>query len=325
MSYKINRLGQINQSGMDVTEMFYKIFSGQVFLSYEKAAKTEGIFPVRKITAGKSTGFNYLGGFTASLLTPGDELTGTGSNLAEKVVSIDGLLTAHTIIHDIDEAMNHFEVRSKFAEKLGRALAIAKDTNMFLEMLKGANASAILSDGYGGGNVTSDKFKIASGGASSKTEMVDNLIAAFETAAQNFDEKNVPEEGRKAWLRPSHYRALVSGITSDGFSAIHKDLGGSGDIASGKIYQLHGIDIMMSNNIPSTNVSTGNHAVDASQLVGLFTGEEAVGSVELMAMGTEIARDHRLQAWYIIETLAAGFGFLRPESCFALKLDSLSN
>jgi len=324
MSYTPNRIGDINQAGSPFTDLFLKVFAGEILVSYDKSTVTEGNHVTRKIESGKEAQFPALGDFTASLMTVGAELTGSSNNFNERVIAIDGLLVAHTIIHDIDAFMNHYDVRAPIVHKLGRALAVASDYNRFLEGIKGARSAATLTGGFSGVQIEDDNFKVASGGAPTSNAMAEAIATAIGVAAESLDDRDVPDEDRVAYLRPNAYRSLTRLMTTDGWSPVSADLGGEGSIATGTIMQLEGIRILKSNNIPKANVSTGNHAASCLKTIGFIGAREAIGSVILRDVAFEVAWDHRLQGWYLIAKVAAGFGFLRPECCVELKLDALT-
>ena len=59
----------------------------------------------------------------SSYHTPGAELLGTKVNHNEVTISLDDMLVADRFIADIDEAMNHYDIRSIYAEDVSDALA----------------------------------------------------------------------------------------------------------------------------------------------------------------------------------------------------------
>ncbi|WP_459583764.1 major capsid protein, partial [Enterobacter hormaechei] len=52
----------------------------------------------------------------------------------EKVIHIDGLLTADVLIYDIEDAMNHYDVRAEYTAQLGESLAMAADGAVLAEL-----------------------------------------------------------------------------------------------------------------------------------------------------------------------------------------------
>ena len=78
---------------------------------------------VRTIANGKSAQFPVMGRSSASYHTPGTEITGTDVNHNEKVITINDLLLSSHFISNIEEAKNHYDVRSVYSTEMGRALA----------------------------------------------------------------------------------------------------------------------------------------------------------------------------------------------------------
>jgi len=113
-----SRLGQANLSG-DALALFLKVFSGEVLTSYNAKTVMKDKTRVRNITSGKSAQFPAIGRTTAEYHTPGAEINGMNIEHGEKVITIDDLLISHAFIANIDEAKNHYEVRSEYAMQLG--------------------------------------------------------------------------------------------------------------------------------------------------------------------------------------------------------------
>ena len=104
---------------------------------------------------------------------------------------------------------------------------------------------------------------------------------------------------------------------------------GNGSFASGKVQQVAGIPIMMSNNVPQTNVSSNpsgannTYSGDDSKTIGLVFHKSAVGTVKLMDMTTEISgSDYGImyQGTLMVAKYALGHGILRPECAATIKL-----
>ena len=105
---------------------------------------------------------------------------------------------------------------------------------------------------------------------------------------------------------------------------------GNGSFASGKVQQVAGIPIMMSNNVPQSNRSAAsgeNNAYngDDSKTIGLVFHKSAVGTVKLMDMTTEITGNDyatMYQGTLMVAKYALGHGILRPECAATIKLSA---
>ena len=62
-----------------------------------------------------------MGRAVAQYLTPGDNLDDQrkGIHHNERIIPIDGLLTSDVLITDIEDAMNHYDVRAEYSKQLG--------------------------------------------------------------------------------------------------------------------------------------------------------------------------------------------------------------
>lgn len=278
---------------------------------------------VRTITSGKSASFPVVGRIGAEYHTVGTEITGLNVNQNERIITIDDLLISHAFIADIDEAMNHYDLRSVYSTEMGRKLATTMDQNILKELVKAARSAAILADANypGGTEIKNDKFLMKLGGAADLTEQAQAIAEGLFTAAESMDEKDVPEDERYMVVRPSIYYVLAQ----------HKDLinrwyGGSGAISDGTIFRVAGFNIIKSNNVPKedTSVSDTRHGVDATKTVGIGFTKPAVGTVKLMDLSLQSEWDIRRQGTLMVARYAVGHGVLRAECAVELKTDTIT-
>lgn len=318
----VNRLGQVNLQG-DPRELFLKIFAGEVLTSFERHNLLLPLTNVRTITHGKSASFPVVGKIGAEYHTPGTEITGLNVKHAERVITIDDLLISHVFIADIDEAMNHYDVRSIYSTEMGRKLASQMDQNIFKEIIRAARSESVLDDedAPGGIEIKSDLFKRGAGGAQSVQEQAEALASAIFQMAQAWDENDVPEEGRYVAFRPAEYYVLAQNL-----DLINRLYGGTGAISEGNIVKVAGVTILKSNNIPKTyDTSDRFHEIDASQTIGVGFLRDAVGTVKLMDLSIQAEWDIRRQGTLMVARYAVGHGPLRPECAAEIKLDTLTN
>jgi hypothetical protein len=300
---------------------------------------------IRTIQNGKSAQFPVTGVATANYHTPGQNIADSGNSYlsdikkTEKVINIDSVLLASTFLANIDDVMNHYDIRSVYANELGNVLANRFDTAVLKTFIAAARDSANLSQtAKTGGQLDVS----ASGGTADSTETVTGaqLIATLFTAAQKLDENDVSEDGRFCVLSPENYYKLITGGATNhqitvANSAVNRDIGGEGSIATGTIPQIAGISILKSNHIPTTDLSstaTGDGASnndvfggsgagyngDFSDTVGIVAHSSAVGTVKLLDLATESEYQIERQGTLFVAKYAMGHGVLRPESCIEL-------
>lgn len=309
-----NRIGQVNGAG-DAKALFLKVFAGEVLTAFRESNVAMAHSMVRTISQGKTAQFPATGKASAFYHTPGTELTGGSINSAERVIAIDDLLVSDVFIALIDEAMNHYEVRSEYSEQVGRALARTMDKNLFQVGMLAARASATV-DGLSGGT----QIELgATGGTSGDSLDAGEIIAGISDAAQAMDEKDVPDEDRFCFLQPAEYRLL----TRSGNDAIDSDFtsGANGGVDSGRIFSIGGVRLVKTNHLPNGQViNTGPTAYqgDFTDSVGVVWHRSAIGTVKLIDLATEMGYDIRRQGTLVVAKLAVGHGVLRPESSVEL-------
>lgn len=298
----VSRLGQANASG-STDALFLKVFSGEVIMQFGETNVSLERTMVRTIDHGLSAQFPVFGKGGSEYHTPGTEILGSVVPHNEKVITIDDMLIAPRFIAKIDEAKNHYDVRAPYSKDVGRSLARSMDINVFRASLLNARASAAVSGGFGGTQIT----------ASTAATSASALIAAAFLAAQTFDEKDVPPDERYFFVRPAQYNLLVN----SGSTLINRDFSpANGSVADGVVYKVAGMEIVKTNNLPSTNVTTGPTAYrgDFRYTVALAQHKTAVGTVKLLDLNTEMAYDIRRQGTLIVAKYAVGHGGLRPEA-----------
>ncbi len=321
-AYNVSRTGQINQAG-DVKAIFLKVFAGEVLTAFEGNNVIVDKQLVKSISSGKSAQFPVVGMIGSGYHTAGDELTGLDVNHAERVITIDDLLVSHAFVANIDEAMEHYDSRSIYSVEMGRKLAKDYDQAVMQEIILGARASALVTDGNGGTEITSDLFKNDGGTAGSATDAAaaTAIAGGIFTAAQTLDENDAPSEGRFCAVKPKEYYMLAQNT-----DLINKDWSGAGAYSDGTILRIAGIQIVKTNNMPSTDL-TGNsfHGVDATKTIAAVWVKEGVATVKLLELATEMDYQVERQGTLLVAKMAVGHGYLRPDCCIELKLNTLNN
>ena len=322
----VSRLGLVNNSGTGYEALFLKVFSGEVLTAFsENNIFNDSLHNVRTISSGKSAQFPVTGAATAAYHTPGNPLVGANQILAnEKVISIDDLLIAQSFVTDLEELKNHYDIRSIYATELGKALAKRYDQNVAKCIANASRASTTLTGGSGGTVLT-----LANGNTASSDVTGDEIAAAIYDIAQAFDERDIPTTDRFCVLPPAEYYKLAESATRT--VDVDFNPGGNGSFASGRVQMVAGIPVMMSNNVPQSNVGSevsgtnNSYAGDDSKTIGLVLHRSAVGTVKLMDMTTEISgSDYGImyQGTLMVAKYALGHGILRPECAATIKLSA---
>jgi len=340
-----SRVGQVNSAG-NVDALFLKKFSGEILQTFEESNIFKPLHTVRTIENGKSAQFPVTGIASADYHTPGENIADADNSYlsdikkAEQIITIDKMLLASTFLSNIDDVKNHYDIRSVYANELGKALALRFDTAIAKVFIAAARSSAVITGGKTGGqlDVANNDFSAGDVAGTPAAVTGSELITALFTAAQKLDENDIPGDGRFAVLRPSEYYKLItggSGAVAINTSAANKDVGGSGSLASGSIAQVAGINIYKSTHIPSTDLSavtSGDGAAsndvfggdgagyngDFRNSLGIVGHSAAVGTVKLLDLATESEYQIERQGTLFVAKYAMGHGILRPECAIEL-------
>jgi hypothetical protein len=318
------KFGNANSGSTRDDALFLKVFAGEVITSFDRASKTQGADMVRSISNGKSASFPVMGRIGAEYHAVGAEILGSAVNSNEKVITINDLLISSVFVSNIEEAKNHWDVRSAYSTEMGRALSFQKDKHILQTIGQATLASANVT----GGDATTN---VVNTGIASTTDATaaNAMIDAIFAAAKELDANYVPSEGRKCFMRLEEYYKLANAT-----NAVNVDFSGgaNGGVASGKVAKIAGIELVpvphfISSNITTalpdagsaTNGGTKPQAVNLSNFVALVSHPSAVGTVKLMDLAVEKEYDIRRQGTLMVAKYSMGHGVLRPEAAVGIK------
>lgn len=311
-----------NLSAGERDALFMKVFSGEVLTAFARNTVMMSRHQVRTIDHGKSASFAVMGRTRAKYLAPGNSLDDQRKKFehTEKVIAIDGLLTADCLITDIDDAMNHYDVRVEYSRQLGEALAQSADCAIINELANMAAKDATVKENIPDNGTGADKvkgtgkaFEFETGIAISQSadygnKIIEGLLAARAAFTKNY----VPMGDRYCLLTPEGYSALIKALMPD--SANYQALF---DPNSGKLQTICGFEVIEVPHLLNEGVD-GKHTLNAKYtdagLQGIVFHRSAVGTVKLKDLAMERARRAEYQADQIIAKYAMGHGGLRPEA-----------
>jgi hypothetical protein len=317
------KFGNANSGGTRDDALFLKVFAGEVITSFDRASKTQGADMVRSISNGKSASFPVMGRIGAEYHAVGAEILGSAVNSNEKVITINDLLISSVFVSNIEEAKNHWDVRSAYSTEMGRALSFQKDKHILQTIGQATLASANVTGGDATTNVVNTGIA-SSTDATAANAMIDAIFAA----AKELDANYVPSEGRKCFMRLEEYYKLANAT-----NAVNVDFSGgaNGGVASGKVAKIAGIELVPVPHFVSSNVTSGAdagsatnggstpQAVNLSNFVALVSHPSAVGTVKLMDLAVEKEYDIRRQGTLMVAKYSMGHGVLRPEAAVGIK------
>lgn len=312
-----SRLGQDNLTG-DAKALFYKLFTGEVLTAFDRKNVLMGRHRVRNITSGKSASFANTARAYGRIHTPGAEILGKNIAGSETVITVDDLLISDVFLANIDEAMNHYEVRGEYSKQLGEALGRTFDKQAFRAALKAARSANKITGMPGGSTITLSAGYAAAADAAKATE----FAAAVFTAVRNFEANDVDTSEMALFVRPADYFRLVQNK-----DLLNKDWGGKGSYADADLPQIAGIPLIKTNNLPAQNDTLDGNSEyrDGGDIIGsayagnyakvqaLIMSPEAIGTVKLMDLALEDEYQVSRQGTLMVAKMLCGTGVLRPE------------
>lgn len=311
--------------------LFLRVFSGEVLTAFERTCLFKDKIQSRTITNGKSAQFPVTGRLPSGYHTPGTEITGLGQLAQNEVtINIDDYLYAAASLYSLDEAKNHYDIRSIHSTEIGNALSRAYDKRAvrLLALAARTSASDLTADLPAGLSPDQQARTGTRIDLNKATPTADDYVAAVFAAAARLDEKDVPAEGRVIVTTPEVYYTLIQ--SSRAVNTDFNHLGNNGGYAEGQISKLAGFSIYSSNHIAQGNVTapagergytfggttTALSSVNLTQTKLLAFTKEAVGVVKLKDItiqSTGNDYDVVYQSTLLVGKYAVGFGVLRPE------------
>lgn len=303
-----NQTGQDNGAGAD-DALFLTMYGGEVLASYNAANIMEKYHIVNTYDSGKSWTFPKIGRGTAQYWDGATELTGLNIDSSEIEITINDLLYHDLYIRQIDELRDHVSKRQEYARQQGEAIAVQFDQGILRAGVLASRAASTVTGLEGGTEVTD---------ADSDTNGA-SLAASIYTAATNLDDKFVPQEGRRAFVKPAQYHLLAQ--TTD---VINKDWSGEGSYARGLVHAVADVDIVKTTNLPQADDSANtaipaNQRADFSNTTALIMRDDAVRTCKLLGMTTEMDYKTEHQATHLVAKMMSGTGVNRPESAVSIK------
>lgn len=308
-----SRPGQINKAGDDWA-LFIKNYTAEVDASFVENYKLDGRVIVRNIDHGKSASFPAIGTVGTRYHVPGTDILGQTVDHNERILNLDPMLISDVFIANIDEAMNHFDVRSEYTRQQGAALAMDRMRNELRCAIRAARITTPVVEGQPGGAVIKN--------VNMATDAV-ILANAFRSARQVFDEKNMPDVATDftGALKPAQYYLLTQNK-----DLIDSDYNGDrkGSFNDAVIQSVARIPLLKVNALPSTNESAAPNVLakyrgDYSNTVAAIFHRSAVGTLQLLGLSVEDVYQGNKQGTLMLSKYALGHGELRGDGAIELS------
>ena len=265
-----NRPGQALGAG-DVQALMLDLFGGEVITAFETATILRDKHQTKTLAKGKSFRFPAIWRASGGYHTPGAEILGDEIEHSEIVVDPDDKLVASVFIADIDELLNHYDVRSPYTTELGEFLARHYDANVLRTIIKASRGAALFTGDTGGTGIEDATF----------TTDAAALIDGFSSAKQAMDEKDVPVNSQPVhgMLKPAQWYLIARSDKN-----LNRDTNG-GD-ASIKKMTLTTIDDIM---VHKSNIATEVFGADDSANAAIPAEYQAKFGTTVGAVWTPMA------------------------------------
>lgn len=312
-------IGTNNQTVTTAATFIPELWSDEVIASYQK----------NLVLANLVTRINHKGkkGDTINIPTPvRGSATSKGENSLVKIqgdthgntaLSIDKHYEYSVLIEDMAEVQALSSLRRFYTEDAGYALSTQVDLDLFNKAaaLNGGNGTAgntgwnkaVVFDNAG---VLSDWDRTGAGNAVSLATGGD---AAIRAMVEKLDLADVPQDGRAIVLTPRQYTDMlgIQRYTEQAF------IGDGNAIKTGKVGQIYGIDVYVTNAMGTTQCATGSVVHD----IGLVLHKDAMALVEQLGVRSQSSyMQEYLGDLYTADTIY-GVGEMRDASGFAFVTD----
>jgi len=312
-------IGTNNQTVTTAATFIPELWSDEVIASYQK----------NLVLANLVTRINHKGkkGDTINIPTPvRGSATSKGENSLVKIqgdthgntaLSIDKHYEYSVLIEDMAEVQALSSLRRFYTEDAGYALSTQVDLDLFNKAaaLNGGNGTAGNSGWnkaqvFNSSGVLSDWDRSGTGNAISLATGGD---AAIRGMIEKLDLADVPQDGRAIVLTPRQYTDMlgIQRYTEQAF------IGDGNAIKTGKVGQIYGIDVYVTNAMGTTQCATGSVVHD----IGLVLHKDAMALVEQLGVRSQSSyMQEYLGDLYTADTIY-GVGEMRNLAGFAFITD----
>lgn len=307
-----SRVGQRAGAG-DVQALLLEIFGGEVLAAYARKTIMRDKHRIFDLNGAKSLKFPRTGRATATYHTPGVELTGGAIQHDDITLTSDDKLLSQVFVADVDEVLNHFDVRQEYVRQLSEALAVQFDTNAMRAVVKAARDAGKLSDGGGTVLAAVPTFETNA----------DLIRQALYDAKRAMDDKFVSIDDKPIYavMKNAPWYLLANSDKS-----LNRDWnGGEGSIKQSNLTTIDGITVMKSNITPFGANDTANGLIPsryqlnfANTVCAVWT-PDAIGTAEVIGLSTQAETTVRHQGTLLASRWMGGTDVFRATDAVEIK------
>lgn len=224
-----------NLLGADPRALMLDLFGGEVISAFETATVLRDKHQTKTLSKGKSFKFPAIWRAGGGYHTPGTEITGRQIKHTDITIDPDDKLVSDVFVADIDELLNHYDVRAPYTKELGEFLARHYDANVLRTILLAARGAALFTEDQGGTGLENAAY--ATNGAT--------LLDGVADAKLQMEQKDVPVHAQPvhAMFKPAQWSLMARSDKN-----LNRDTnGGSADIRRMSLETIDGVMIHKSN------------------------------------------------------------------------------
>ena len=285
IDYTGHRSGQTNAAN-DTRSLFLKLYAGEVMTAFQTKNIMMEYCRTRTISKGKSAQFIMTGKYRdAAYHTPGEEIApaATAKN-SERIVTVDDLLINAQFIPNIDEAMQHYDVRSVYTQEAGYGLSKVADQNIIRTAVKAALATnkqraSKLIDDYKDFDDEDFTANVDYASSFANSKKLKYFVEGIIEAKRILEMAGAPLEDLVCVTGTDQYYKLFMAATNNESLAdlvvFNRDIGGTGSYTSVNLPSIAGIPVVKTPHMGSYSASAYS---DSLWSTGVTTGPEPLGS-----------------------------------------------
>jgi len=282
------------------TDLWNDLWTGTIWLSLRAKTKFTPFIPFRTLTGTHQLSDKYMGGFTVNAVTPGQDFALQNTTFNKKSWTVEVLLETCATFDALVNVQNDFDLPVEIGKGQGAAFAEMIDKAIAIQGMKAANTAAQTNPARVGGTVKT----LA---AANDEQDEDKFVDAIEDLVVSMKEKNSFIDGEmKLFMPPSQVKVIRKHekVMSKDYSA------SNGDFARAQVLEVAGVEIVETNNLPTTAVTshplstTGNNNafnVTAAQakICALMLHPDALIAIQSIPLKPELHVDPRNKNTYM--------------------------
>ena len=294
-------------------ELFLDLYGGEVATAFETTTIMRDKHMVKTLEKGKQFRFPATWRTSVAYHTPGTDILGSQIPHTEIVVSPDDKLISSVFVADIDEILNHYDIRAPYTAELGQALARFYDTNVIRRIVQAARSGALFTGDTGGTVLTNANYGTDAAA----------LINGLSAGKEQMDLKDVPIDTQPVYaVLPTSLWYMVARSDKN----LNRDYnGGTSNIRDMSLKTIDGIEILKSNLTPFGTNDSANSAIPTkyranfSTTVGTLWTPYAAATAEVQGLSSQIVDQPDKQGTLMLARLMVGTDPLRSKCAVELK------